>query len=401
MHFTNAFIRGKKPPFRGVFKYKDKDGEWRQTVRTLKAQGISEAKRELAEMRIALEEEHERKAEVAKATMTVDEYLESYISDLDRSRSLERSTINGYRCYAKNVSNGLGRIRLSELNAAQVRAWEAKLLKDGLSGTTVRKAHVLLKSACEQAVQAGLIPRNPLAAVRPPKAEDPMPNALSERTRRALLTYLDAAADTPLNLAVLMVLSTGMREGELCGLRWADVDLKNRTLWVRRSVARDNGKYYVKPPKTRTSVRDIPLTLALAEKLKARKDAQETELIVAGLEPSEERMSQIYVLGEVDGSFMKPHGLWRPWKALADSMGLVGTQGRRPTFHDLRHTFATFAIAEGIDVKTVSSIMGHANAAMTLNIYASADADAKRAAAMTIDEVMGRRLAPQELRSFA
>jgi integrase len=129
-----------------------------------------------------------------------------------------------------------------------------------------------------------------------------------------------------------------MREGELCGLRWADVDLKSRTLWVRRSVARDNGKYYVKPPKTRTSVRDIPLTLALAEKLKARKDAQETELIVAGLEPSEERMSQIYVLGEVDGSFMKPHGLWRPWKALADSMGLVGTQGRRPTFHDLRNT---------------------------------------------------------------
>ena len=101
-------------------------------------------------------------------------------------------------------------------------------------------------------------------------------------------------------------------------------------------------------------MRDIPLTIALAEKLKARKDAQETELIIAGLEPSEERMSQIYVLGEVDGSFMKPHGLWRPWKALADSMGLVGTQGRRPTFHDLRHTFATFAIAEGIDVKTVS-----------------------------------------------
>ena len=361
MHFTNAFIRGKKPPFRGVFKYKDKDGEWRQTVRTLSAKGIAEARRELAELRVELEQEHERNVVAERATMTVDEYLDGYISDLDRTRALERSTINGYRCYAKNVSNGLGRIRLSELNAAQVRAWEAKLLKDGLSPTTVRKAHVLLKSACERAVEAGTIPRNPIVAVRPPKATDPMPNALSERTRRALLTYLDAAADTPFNLAVLMALSTGMREGELCGLRWADVDLRSRTLWVRRSVARDNGRYYVKPPKTRTSVRDIPITLALAEKLKVRKDAQETELIVAGLEPSEERMSQLYVLGEVDGSFMKPHGLWRPWKALADSMGLVGTQGRRPTFHDLRHTFATFAIAEGIDVKTVSSIMGHAS----------------------------------------
>ena len=82
-------------------------------------------------------------------------------------------------------------------------------------------------------------------------------------------------------------------------------------------------------------------------------------------------------------------------------MGLVGTQGRRPTFHDLRHTSATFSITEGIDVKTVSSILGHANAAMTLNIYASTDTNAKQAAAATIDEVMGRRLAPQELRSFA
>ena len=170
---------------------------------------------------------------------------------------------------------------------------------------------------------------------------------------------------------------------------------------MRRSVARDNGKYYVKQPKTRSSIRDVPIPRVLAAKLKARRDAQETELIVAGITPSDERMAQMYVLGGVDGSFMKPHGLWRPWKELADSMGLVGTQGRRPTFHDLRHTFATFAITEGIDVKTVSSILGHANAAITLNIYASADANAKQAAAATIDEVMERRLSPQEMGSFA
>lgn len=89
--------------------------------------------------------------------------------------------------------------------------------------------------------------------------------------------------------------------------------------------------------------------------------------------------------------------LSRGWKTLSDSMGLVGTQGRRPTFHDLRHTFATYAIAEGVDVKTVSSILGHSNAAMTLNIYASADTDAKLAAASTIEDVMERRLSPEEL----
>ena len=98
---------------------------------------------------------------------------------------------------------------------------------------------------------------------------------------------------------------------------------------------------------------------------------------------------------------MAPHTLSKGWKSIADSMGLVGTQGRRPTFHDLRHTFATYAISEGIDVKTVSSILGHSSAAMTLNIYASADPSSKRAAVETIDSVMGRRLTKKELERYA
>ena len=97
------------------------------------------------------------------------------------------------------------------------------------------------------------------------------------------------------------------------------------------------------------------------------------------------------MLGKVDGSNLAPHALWEAWKAIAASLGLVGTQGKVPTFHDLRHTFATAAISEGVDVKSVSSILGHTNAAMTLNIYASADPDAKRRAAETVSEAMERK----------
>ena len=88
----------------------------------------------------------------------------------------------------------------------------------------------------------------------------------------------------------------------------------------------------------------------------------------------------LYVIGGADGSFMQPHYLSNRWRRTADALELVGTEGKRPTFHDLRHTFATAAIAHGVDVKSVSSMMGHANAAMTMNTYASADPDAKRRA---------------------
>ena len=101
------------------------------------------------------------------------------------------------------------------------------------------------------------------------------------------------------------------------------------------------------------------------------------ECLRAGVPFSE----QLYVIGGIDGSFMPPHYISRKWRSLADALELVGTEGKRPTFHDLRHTYATTAIAHGIDVKTVSSAMGHSNAAMTLNTYATADPDAKRRAA--------------------
>ena len=188
MHYTNAFIRGKKAPFRGVFKYKDSEGNWHQTVRTLKAQGIADARRELTELRAQLEEEHEQAQFVARTTMTVGEYVENYINRLDETKVIERSTVNGYLCMLGYIRDGLDKVRLTQLSAAQIQAWEAKLLTDGLSATTVRKAHMLLKSALKYAVETEVLPKNPMAPVKAPKIDTPLPNALDDGARRLLST---------------------------------------------------------------------------------------------------------------------------------------------------------------------------------------------------------------------
>lgn len=394
MKYTIAFLRGSEPPFRAVFKYKDEDGTWHQTTRKLKARKLKTAKQELQRVREQLEDEERRRALAAvkgAEDLTVRQYMAGYLDSLEGSGSIEKSTITAYRCIVKKIDDKLGYILLVDLMPEDIQGFERDLLHSGLSRSSVRKIHVLLKSALERAVESELLLRNPARAVRPPKLPPASPNALTEHQRARLMRFLDEAPDTPFNLAVTIALYTGMREGEICGLRWGDVDLEAGSLWVRRSVARDGTQTYIKTPKTSGSIRDVPLAPFLVRKMAMRLDAMRFERDIAGLGTDADDMAGLYVVGGIDGSWLAPHSVWRQWKALASSMGLVGTQGRTPTFHDLRHTFATYAIANGVDVKTVSSILGHANAAMTLNIYASADPNSKRAAAETIEKVMAKR----------
>lgn len=104
----------------------------------------------------------------------------------------------------------------------------------------------------------------------------------------------------------------------------------------------------------------------------------------------------LYVTGNaVTGANMSPMVLGKDWRSLARALHLKGTQGERPCFHDLRHTFATLAIASGVDVKTAGVILGHADAQVTLNVYADALADTKRSSMDMIDKVLSTRRAPR------
>ena len=408
MKYTSAFVRRLEAregrPWQGVLKYKGEDGRQRQATKVFNRSRVktrAAARKALDAWRAEMEQR--AASELPSTTTCVPEYVEAYIRVLGETQAVEQSTVAGYMSTLNHIRRGFAGVALSDLTAAQAQAWEQSLTSSGLGSSTVGKAHRLLKQVCKHAVAVGDLARNPLDAVKPPKRKAPDPNSLDAAGRARLLSMLDAGEPSPLVTGAYLALFTGMREGEACGLRWRDVDLDGRTLWVSAAIGRTRGGTYVKEPKNGGSRRDVPIPEPLARALSRRRAAMMADWLAAGVaegEASKRAFGELFVLGRIDGRYQDPQALGRDWAALARAHGLYGDKGRRVTFHDLRHTFATTAIAEHVDVKTVSSILGHANAAMTLNIYASADPDAKRRAAATIGEAMARPAPVAEVVEF-
>lgn len=369
---------------------------YKETSRVFNVPGKREAERLAREWVESLNAQ--ARAEGITQARTVGEYLDTFIAG--KESSAEKSTVAGYRRRAEYVragykgSPGLGDVPLDDLTPDMVRAWLKGIHDAGLSAQSANDARALLKSAMRDATLCRRIEFNPVDMVDRIKSEHKEPNALDpgERARLIADLFSDAqrANESPaLRLGIILALFTAMREGEICALRWRNVDLGAGVVKVREAVGRDGEGSYIKAPKTATSRRDIPIPQPVVEELKEHRRAWLRLCGAAGVPFSE----SFFVLGELDGSNLDPRLLYRAWKRRVERLDLMGNQGRRPTFHDLRHTFATAAIANGTDVKSVSSIMGHSNAAMTLNIYASSDPDAKRRA---MEGISAALLAPRD-----
>lgn len=377
MYYTNACLIAHGKRWRGQLQYKDDAGKWRKRTRLLDAKGKREAQKELDAWREAMEREAAElrgRGHDTGACAYVAEYVNS------KRHEIEPSTFAEYeRMVNRLMVPYLGAARLGDLNPDRVRAWVADI-SETFAPSTCKKALTLLRTAMNNAVDNDLIPKDPTRGVKPPKGGRPRPNALDLGECRRVLATIDAIGQTPALLGAKIALLAGLRLGEVCALRWADVDLEGRALTVSRSIGRGERGYYVKEPKTSGSARKVPLAPVLLDALSERREEMAATFAAAGAAFDE----ACYVIGGMDGRYMQPVAVTRTWKNLADAMGLKGTRGTRPTFHDLRHTFATQGIAAGVDVKAVSALLGHGNAAMTLNVYADATKDQKRAAVAAI-----------------
>lgn len=395
--FSQAFVRRLEHregrPWQGVLKYRDDSGKWRQKTHVFDRETVrtkTQANAALQRWRTA----EERDARAVDALMPVAEYVARYIDAREAAGELEASTVCDYRKTAKRLEGALSGVALRDLGRKQVRAWKDGLVSTGLAPSTVTKALRLLRMVCEQAVMDGDLPSNPAQGVRAPSLGSGRRtrNALSDASMDRLMGMLAEADNTSFTTAVQLAVRTGMRQGEICGLRWRDVDLANGRINVTHAIGQDGGHFYVKAPKNAGSTRSIAIPHDLGTVLGKRREAVEEALASGGTRRGqrgyEAAFGALFVVGGMDGSFYTPTILSREWKALAVALGIVDTEGRRATFHDLRHSYATIAIAAGEDVAGVAGNLGHSQISTTLNMYTTSKERSKASTMGAVEKAL-------------
>ena len=332
---------------------------------------------------------------------TVYEYVKAFVGSrklktANNPGGIVQSTLDNYHYSIKNVERGLGKTKLRDLMPADVVAWQKSLEKQGKAGATINKAYWCLKNACEFAVECGDMGADQFAACfprkrkDPPKASEPDPNPLDASSLALLNMLIDRANDygdpSAFMVCVELAMLSGMREAEVCGLRWKDVDLVGSgqfptgSMHVCNVFSRSGGSFVEKEPKTKAGKRHIPLNDDLRALLVARREQQAREMLEEGADLEKSNGApplDYYVCGDANGKNYNPTVLSRTWRAFAQGNDLRGIKGRRVKFHDLRHTFATQAIHGGVDVEVVSKILGHSKVSITIDLYADAMPDAK------------------------
>lgn len=308
---------------------------------------------------------------------TLAAYLGVWLEEVARPK-LALSTIKSYESYLnKHIIPELGHVRLGDLAPQDVQAFLNGRTKAKLSPRTVQYLRAILRSALTQAQAWGYVERNAAALARPPRMEKREIQTLSgEEAQR----FIAATADDRLGNLFAVALYSGLRQGELLGLRWPDVDLDKGTLRVRKAIQKHGGEWRFVDPKSESSRRTVQLSPAAVAIL-----ADQKRLVAASRR----------TLG----------GGWQEWGLVFPSQvgtPLDGTNVTKHlqrqlrgaglpvvTFHALRHTCATLLMEYGIPARVVMDQLGHSQINLTLNTYSHVRPTMLRAAADALERALG------------
>lgn len=316
--------------------------------------------------------------------VTVAEYMTQWIAHMEHR--LRPTTFDRYAGVTRrNIIPGLGNVQLAKLRPTHIQAFEAKLLKSGrergpggLSARTVLHIHRVFSEALGQAVRWQIIAANPALAVQPPRPARPQLNIPDPETVERLVR---AAEGTSIYIPVLFAAATGMRRGEILGLRWSAVDLGAGVVRVVLTYQRSSRGTEFAEPKTDRARRTIVLPPFVNEALRRHQLAQRQARLVGGSAWQDHDL--VVELG--DGRPMDPSEFSRKFRDLAKKAGAAGVR-----LHDLRHAYATMLLSSGVHPKIASEALGHSTVGITLDTYSHVLPNMQEKAAAAIQEALGR-----------
>lgn len=337
-----------------------------------------DAQRRLAELLVSIE----KGSYVRPKRLTVGQYLEQWLQGYVVTNTAPRTRQRYEEIVRVHLVPALGSLPLPALQPQHIQKHYADALesgrrdsKGGLSAQTVHHHHRVLYGALRHAVKHGIIMRNPAEAVDPPRPRNKEITVIGPPDVRRLL---DAAQGTPYYAAFFTKVYTGLRRGELLGLRWCDVDPDLATLSVVQTLQQlHDGQYVFREPKSKRGRRQIALSPSLAILLREHREKQENarKLLGKTLAPMD------LVFSHPDGTPFRPDSVTRAFHAIAQSLGLDGVR-----LHDLRHAHATLMLRQGIHPKIVSERLGHSGIAITIDTYSHVLPGLQEAAARRFEE---------------
>lgn len=369
--------------------YKRKNGNWRAQV-SVDGKRLSYSAKTRSECQVWIRETLNRVENgltFDKAQVTVEEFLKNSLASA--KSSLRYTTWQQYKQIIRDhILPNLGGTKVVELRPDLIQALYDNKVEDGVGLRTIQLTHAVLRRFLNRAVKLGLLPNNPAVITSNPRPQQKEMHILDEGQAQRLL--ITAKATQIRNLALYqLAISTGMRQGELLGLKWQDVDWDQKTLHIQRQLkygAKDGSVF--SQLKTRSSARTIVIGTETLSLLKEHQQRQFREII----KMDQKWQDYDLVFPSTIGTPFNPRNLLRQYRSLLNAAGVPTIR-----FHDLRHTAASLMLNHGIPVLIVSKRLGHAKPSITLDIYGHLIPSMQEQVAKIMDEV----ITPIELVSVA
>ena len=301
-----------------------------------------------------------------KKKITLNDWFATWMEEYKKNQ-VKKGTYTSYQNYYKcAIKEKLGDKLISDIRGEHIQKLYNDLVEEEYTLSSIKVIKAILNSSLKQAVKNGLIERNPVPLATLPRQQAKKDRQAMTKEQQAL--FMEHAKDSYLYNLFAVMLRTGMRSGEILGLKYTDIDKKKNVIHVQRTLFYVNGEGYIEDaPKTKTSLRDVPLTAATRERLEDQRKYWGFQV---------ERLDR-YLFCNENGDPLSRARIQREIDQITKRITAAGHEFPHITAHVFRHTFATRAIEAGMQPQVLKTILGHSSLAMTMDLYSHVLPDTK------------------------